>query len=84
MSKTTSYIVAVLACLAYWILFIVVLVSVGGSFERLGILWKILFLWMPIVGIWKFVTSLAKKDENKKMEETKDDPKPKNQESSNC
>lgn len=83
MSKTTSYIVALLACLAYWILFIVVLVSIGGSFERLGILWKILFLWMPMVGIWKFVTSLVKKDENKIMEETKDDPKPKNQESPN-
>lgn len=78
MSKTTSYIVAVLACLAYGILFIVVLISTGRSFEQLGMLWKILFLWMPMVGIWKFVTSLAKKDENKKIEETKDDPKPKN------
>lgn len=78
MNKITSYIVAVLACIAYLILFNVVLALLGGNFERLGILWKILFLWMPIVGIWKFVTSLAKKDENKKMEEIKDDPKPKN------
>jgi hypothetical protein len=67
MSKTTSYIVAVLSCAAYWILFIVILVSIGGSFDRLGILWKILFLWMPIVGIWKFVTSLGK--EKKDSEE---------------
>jgi hypothetical protein len=65
MSKTTFYIVAVLACAAYWALFIVILVSIGGGFERLGIFWKILFFWIPIVGIWKFVTSLGKKkDEN--------------------
>ena len=75
MSKTTSYIVAILACLAYCFIFGVVLGFTGGSFDHLGMLWKILFLWMPLVGIWKFVTSLAKKDDNKKMEETKDDPK---------
>ena len=74
MSKTTSYIVAILACLAYCFIFSVVLGFAGIS--KLGILWKFLFLWMPLVGIWKFVPSLAKKDENKKMEVTKDDLNP--------
>ncbi len=73
MSKTTSYIVAILACLAYCIIFSFVLVYLESGFEQIGMLWKILFLWFPLVGIWKFVTSLAKKYENKKTEETKDD-----------
>ncbi len=75
MSKATSYIVAVLACSAYCMIFSFVLVYIGSGFDQIGILWKILFLWFPLVGIWKIVTSLAKKYENKKIEETKDDTK---------
>ncbi len=76
MSKTYSYILAALACAAYWILFLVILVYIGGRFDRLGMLWKTLFFWMPIVGIWKGITSFGKN--KKETEGTKDETKTNN------
>jgi uncharacterized membrane-anchored protein YitT (DUF2179 family) len=62
MNKTTSYIVAVLACAAYLILFNVVLVLLGGKFDDLGFFWKTFLLGVPILGLWRWITSLAKKE----------------------
>lgn len=72
MNKTTSYIVAVLACIVYLVLFNVVLVLLGGNFEQLGVIWKILLLGVPILSLWRWITSLAKKsNENTEKSEKK-------------
>ncbi len=83
MNKAISYIAAVIGCLVYWILFTVILVSTGRSFEQLGILWQTVFLGLPLFTIWKLVTSLSKKTENKKIETPDDDSNLDNQKSTN-
>ena len=67
MSKTTSYIVAILACAAYLLLYSAIVAS-NFKDAHIGTFWQILFLGVPIIGIWKGITSLGKKGKGQDIE----------------
>ena len=73
MSKPVSYLVAILACVAYIVLFVVVISLLGGDIQRLGAIWKILFLALPVMTIWGVITEKT----NNKEEENQIDVKEK-------
>lgn len=69
MSKPLSYFVAILACVVYIYLFIIILSLLGGDIQRLGAIWKLLFIGLPVMTIWGIITEKAKqKDEQKQIE----------------
>ena len=69
MSKPVSYLVAILACAVYIVLFVAVVSLLGGDIQRLGAIWKVLFLAVPVMAIWGVITEMAKdKDEEKQID----------------
>ena len=67
MSKPVSYLVAILACAVYIVLFVAVISLLGGDIQRLGALWKILFLALPVMTIWGVITEKAKNENEEKQ-----------------
>ncbi|MDO9629002.1 MAG: hypothetical protein Q7I99_03790 [Acholeplasmataceae bacterium] len=59
------YVIAVLACVAYIItitLFLQLILNI--DFDELAVLWKILLLGVPVLGIWSSITRQTKKNDN--------------------
>ena len=71
MSKPVSYLVAILACVVYIVLFVVIISLLGGDIQRLGAIWKLLFLALPIMTIWGVITEKAKEKEEEKQIDVK-------------
>ncbi|MCL1936921.1 MAG: hypothetical protein FWF52_00815 [Candidatus Azobacteroides sp.] len=65
MNKTISYIVAILACVAYIFLLNLIVVLLGFKLGGFG---YIIFMCMPCVGLWKLITGLAEEREEKDTE----------------
>lgn len=62
MNKKKAYTIAALVCLAYLVLFVLILTLLGINIKQLGTFWKVLFLALPIFELWRRITSQAKKD----------------------